>query len=182
MPPLVCARSHTSAPAASRCPLPPRLVVSLLPCLLATQVLLTPRLCASRIRQTRLFHSSGTALQEASHAAIETKDDEDDLQDALRRKRKTEWKRRQGGQTFLDNPTINVRGGNGGDGCVAFHREKWKPMGPPSGGSGGRGGGVYILPTPNLTSLSSTQNVYGAAQAEMAKGHGRMAKTHHRRS
>ncbi|KAG2121271.1 GTP-binding protein Obg CgtA [Suillus clintonianus] len=112
-------------------------------------------LCRSLSRQTRLFHSSGTARQEASHAALETKDDEDDLQDALRRKRKTEWKRRQGGQSFLDNLIINVRGGNGGDGCVAFHREKWKPMGPPSGGSGGRGGDVYILPTPNLTSLSS---------------------------
>ncbi|KAG1778788.1 GTP-binding protein Obg CgtA [Suillus placidus] len=109
-------------------------------------------LCKSFSRQRRRFHCSGTARQEASNAAIET---QEDLQDLLRRKRKTEWKRRQGGQSFLDNLIINVRGGNGGDGCVAFHREKWKPMGPPSGGSGGRGGDVYILPTPNLTSLSS---------------------------
>ncbi|KAG5652216.1 hypothetical protein H0H81_005797 [Sphagnurus paluster] len=44
---------------------------------------------------------------------------------------------------------------NGGDGCAAFHREKYKPFGPPSGGNGGRGGDVYILPTPHLTTLSS---------------------------
>ncbi|KAH7883068.1 GTP-binding protein Obg CgtA [Phlebopus sp. FC_14] len=72
-----------------------------------------------------------------------------------RRQKKTEWKRRQGGEGFLDHVVINVRGGKGGDGCVAFHREKWKPMGPPSGGSGGRGGDVYIMPTPTLTTLSS---------------------------
>lgn len=45
--------------------------------------------------------------------------------------------------------------GNGGDGCAAFHREKYKPFGPPSGGNGGRGGDVYILPTPHLTTLST---------------------------
>jgi GTP-binding protein len=45
--------------------------------------------------------------------------------------------------------------GKGGDGCAAFHREKYKPFGPPSGGNGGRGGDVYILPTPHLTTLST---------------------------
>ncbi|KAF9467721.1 GTPase [Collybia nuda] len=75
--------------------------------------------------------------------------------DALRRRRKTEWKRKQGGQSFLDNLIVNIRGGTGGDGCAAFHREKFKPFGPPSGGNGGRGGDVYILPTPHLTTLST---------------------------
>lgn len=50
---------------------------------------------------------------------------------------------------------MTVRAGKGGDGCAAFHREKFKPFGPPSGGDGGRGGDVYILPTSHLTTLSS---------------------------
>ncbi|KAJ7227202.1 GTPase [Mycena pura] len=84
---------------------------------------------------------------------IITEDDES-LRDRLRRRRRTEWKRKQRGQTFLDNLIVSIRGGSGGDGCVAFHREKFKPIGPPSGGNGGRGGDVYIMPTPHLTTLS----------------------------
>lgn len=84
-----------------------------------------------------------------------------DLETA-RRNRKSEWKRRQGGQTFLDHSIVTVRGGKGGNGCVAFHREKFKPLGPPSGGNGGRGSDVYILPTPGLTTLSSVpRRVHG---------------------
>lgn len=45
--------------------------------------------------------------------------------------------------------------GKGGDGCAAFHREKFVPYGPPSGGNGGRGADIHILPTPHLTTLSS---------------------------
>ncbi|KAF7336635.1 putative GTP-binding protein P8A3.11c, mitochondrial [Mycena venus] len=82
-------------------------------------------------------------------------EEDESLRDRLRRRRRTEWKRKQRGQTFLDNLIVSVRGGSGGDGCVAFHREKFKPFGPPSGGNGGRGGDVYIMPTPHLTTLSS---------------------------
>ncbi|KAF5385716.1 hypothetical protein D9757_005485 [Collybiopsis confluens] len=59
------------------------------------------------------------------------------------------------GQNFLDHLIVNIRGGKGGNGCAAFHREKFLPFGPPSGGNGGRGGDVYILPTPELTTLAS---------------------------
>ncbi|KAG6330573.1 hypothetical protein ID866_8517 [Astraeus odoratus] len=82
--------------------------------------------------------------------------------EAARRNRKSEWKRRQGGQTFLDHLIVTIRGGKGGNGCAAFHREKFKPVGPPSGGNGGRGSDVYILPTPALTTLSSVpRRVHG---------------------
>ncbi|THH31819.1 hypothetical protein EUX98_g2363 [Antrodiella citrinella] len=80
---------------------------------------------------------------------------DEETAESIRRKRRTDWKRKQRGQRFLDHAIIHVRAGKGGNGCVAFHREKFVPYGPPSGGNGGRGGDVHILPTPHLTTLSS---------------------------
>src|SRR5246127_5026194 len=46
---------------------------------------------------------------------------------------------------FVDRVVIHVRGGDGGNGCASVHREKFKPLGGPDGGNGGRGGSVYLV-------------------------------------
>ena len=64
---------------------------------------------------------------------------------------------------------LNCGAGKGGDGCVAFHREKFVEHGPPSGGNGGAGGDVYIQPTASLTTLSNIPTRIVA----QAGGHGK---------
>ena len=54
---------------------------------------------------------------------------------------------------FIDRARIVIKSGNGGDGCSAFHREKYVQQGGPSGGDGGAGGDLTLLADPELTTL-----------------------------
>lgn len=54
---------------------------------------------------------------------------------------------------FIDQVTVNVQAGDGGDGIVAFRREKYIPAGGPSGGNGGNGGSVILVANPQLQTL-----------------------------
>jgi GTPase len=57
------------------------------------------------------------------------------------------------GAQFIDRVTLHVQAGNGGNGCASVHREKFKPLGGPDGGNGGRGGDVTLEVDPNAASL-----------------------------
>jgi GTPase len=54
---------------------------------------------------------------------------------------------------FIDEATIAVAAGNGGDGIVAWRREKYIPKGGPAGGDGGHGGSVYVQASAELSTL-----------------------------
>ncbi len=54
---------------------------------------------------------------------------------------------------FVDEATIEVAAGDGGNGCASFRHEKYKEFSGPDGGDGGRGGHVYALADPSLNTL-----------------------------
>jgi len=71
---------------------------------------------------------------------------------------------------FLDEAVIHVQGGNGGNGCSAFRREKFVPLGGPSGGDGGKGGSVSLRGKEGQNTLYHLRNrsIYSAKRG----GHG----------
>jgi GTPase len=82
---------------------------------------------------------------------------------------------------FADEATIIVSSGKGGDGCVAFRREKFIPFGGPAGGDGGRGGDVVFEVRRNLRTLAQLryQQTFKAENGQPGMGknmHGRDGK------
>ena len=55
--------------------------------------------------------------------------------------------------SFVDRVVLHVTAGNGGHGCASVHREKFKPLGGPDGGNGGRGGDVVLVVDPQVHTL-----------------------------
>ena len=54
---------------------------------------------------------------------------------------------------FVDKARISIHAGKGGDGAVAFHREKYVAAGGPDGGDGGRGGNIVFVVDDNMSTL-----------------------------
>ncbi|HEX6198876.1 MAG TPA: GTPase ObgE [Thermoanaerobaculia bacterium] len=80
---------------------------------------------------------------------------------------------------FLDEAIIHVQGGRGGDGCVAFRREKYVPKGGPSGGDGGHGGAVFLVGDDSLNTLFHLrfQQLYAADRGRHGEGSNRTGRS-----
>ena len=73
---------------------------------------------------------------------------------------------------FIDEVTILIQSGDGGDGCCSFRREKYVPLGGPDGGDGGDGGSVIFEADIHLSTLTELKNnrLYRAKSGSSGKG------------
>jgi len=77
---------------------------------------------------------------------------------------------------FVDEVTVRVTAGDGGNGCVSFRREKYVPRGGPDGGDGGDGGSVYLVGDAQLATLADLE--YHVAYKAGRGGHGKGKNMH----
>lgn len=73
---------------------------------------------------------------------------------------------------FIDHVIVDVRAGDGGDGCVSFRHEKFAAQGGPNGGNGGRGGDITVVASRHLTTLVDLhfKRHFNAGRGEHGKG------------
>jgi GTP-binding protein len=73
---------------------------------------------------------------------------------------------------FIDEATIEIHAGNGGDGSASFRREKFVPRGGPDGGDGGRGGSIFALADRNINTLVDYRfaRIHRAKNGEPGRG------------
>lgn len=80
---------------------------------------------------------------------------------------------------FIDKARITVRAGSGGNGAVAFHREKYIAAGGPDGGDGGDGGSIIVRVDDNMSTLMDFRykRKYVAANGVDGQGAAKAART-----
>jgi GTP-binding protein len=81
--------------------------------------------------------------------------------------------------TFVDQVTLHVRAGDGGDGCVSVHREKFKPLGGPDGADGGKGGSISLVSDVSVTTLLDFHYHPHRAAGDGGDGAGDYRNGHH---
>jgi GTP-binding protein len=80
---------------------------------------------------------------------------------------------------FVDEVDIHVTSGDGGRGCLSFHREKSAPRGGPDGGDGGAGGSIVLVATPHVNTLIAFRfnRIYKASRGAHGEGSNRTGKS-----
>jgi GTP-binding protein len=80
---------------------------------------------------------------------------------------------------FVDEARITVTGGDGGDGCLSFRREKSVPRGGPDGGDGGEGGSVILVADPSANTLLAFRykSIFQAERGRHGQGAGKTGRS-----
>ena len=80
---------------------------------------------------------------------------------------------------FIDEATIEVKAGKGGDGCLSFYRGRHIPLGGPDGGDGGDGGNVYLVVDDRLNTLIDFRykRKFAARNGQPGMGQNRIGKS-----
>ncbi|KAG7193330.1 GTPase of the mitochondrial inner membrane that associates with the large ribosomal subunit [Scheffersomyces spartinae] len=73
-------------------------------------------------------------------------------------------------RTFEDLKLLRLKSGNGGNGCISFFRDAFRPVGPPDGGDGGEGGNVYVQVVEHVNSLHRLRRSYVASNGYPGTG------------